>query len=117
MVVLNFEDPDTPAFDTWRDVWNDIKLRLSKHERTYIFLDEVQRIPQFERLVDGLHARADIDVYITGSNAHMLSGEFAPLLSIRDHHPKTLITLDMDLPADNNGVRQINTYDFLLANE
>lgn len=42
--------------------------------------------------------------------------EFAPLLSIHDHHPKTLITLDMDLPADNNGVRQINAYDFLLEN-
>lgn len=83
MVVLNFEDPDTPAFDTWRDIWNDIKLRLSKHERTYIFLDEVQRIPQFERLVDGLHARADIDVYITGSNAYMLSGELATYLSGR----------------------------------
>lgn len=40
-----------------------------------------------------------------------------PERTSRDHHPKTLITLDMDLPADNNGVRQINAYDFLLANE
>ena len=40
--------------------------------------------------------------------------EFAPLLSIRDHYPKTLITLDMDLPTTLNGVRQVNAFDFLL---
>ncbi len=43
--------------------------------------------------------------------------EYAPLLAIRDHYPKTLITLDMDLPASNNGVRQVNAYDFLLEGE
>ena len=40
--------------------------------------------------------------------------EFAPLLSIHDHYPKTLITLDEDLPSSLNGIRQINAYDFLL---
>ena len=43
--------------------------------------------------------------------------EYAPLLAIRDHYPKTLITLDMDLPASNNGVHQVNAYDFLLEGE
>lgn len=83
MVVLNFEDPDTPEFATWRDIWNHVKPRLSKSGRTYVFLDEVQRIPQFEKLVDGLHARKNIDVYVTGSNAYMLSGELATYLSGR----------------------------------
>lgn len=41
--------------------------------------------------------------------------EFAPLLTIRDHYPKTLITLDEDLPTTLNGVRQVNAYDFLLG--
>lgn len=38
-------------------------------------------------------------------------------MAIRDHHPKTLITLDMDLPSDNNGIRQVNVYDFLLGTD
>ena len=43
--------------------------------------------------------------------------EYAPLLSIRDHYPKTLVTLDMDLPVSNKGIRQVNAYDFLLEGE
>ena len=42
-------------------------------------IDEVQEVEQFERAVDGLHLRDDIDLYVTGSNAHLLSGEFATL--------------------------------------
>lgn len=43
--------------------------------------------------------------------------EFAPLMAIRDHHPKTVITLDMDLPADSDEIRQVNAYDFLLGDD
>ena len=83
MVVLNFEDPDTPEFPTWRAVWNYIKPRLNANATTYVFLDEIQRVPEFEKLVDGLHSRKNIDVYITGSNAYLLSGELATYLSGR----------------------------------
>ena len=54
-----------------------------KGKRSYVFLDEVQRIPDFERLVDGLYRRKDTDVYVTGSNATLLSGELATYLSGR----------------------------------
>ena len=43
--------------------------------------------------------------------------EYAPLLSIRDHHPKTILTLDEDLPSDRDGIRRVNALDFLLGNE
>ena len=57
------------------------KIDLSKP--CYVFLDEVQNVKEFERLVDGLFVKNNIDVYITGSNAHLLSGELATLLSGR----------------------------------
>ena len=57
MIVLNFDDPDTPEFPTWRDVWNYIKPRLKTNVRMYVFLDEVQRISEFEKLVDNSFAR------------------------------------------------------------
>ena len=83
IVALDFEDPDTPDFASWREVWNWIRPRIGKGRTTYVFLDEVQRVPEFEKLVDGLHARRGIDVYVTGSNAYMLSGELATHLSGR----------------------------------
>jgi len=49
----------------------------------YIFLDEIQQVPQFEKLIDGLHVREDVDLYVTGSNAYLLSGELATLLTGR----------------------------------
>ena len=67
----------------WRDVWEYIKPRLAANGRNYVFLDEIQRVDEFEKLVDGLSARKNIDVYITGSNAHLLSGELATYLSGR----------------------------------
>ena len=83
IVAFDFEDPDTPDFASWRDVWAQIKPRLKPGKRIYVFLDEVQRVPEFEKLVDGLHARKGIDVYATGSNAWLLSGELATYLSGR----------------------------------
>ena len=51
--------------------------------KTLIFLDEIQKVPQFEKVVDSLYIKSDTDIYITGSNAYMLSGELATLLSGR----------------------------------
>ena len=83
MVSINFEDPDVPEFSGWREAWEYLKPQLSGTGRTYVFLDEIQRVPEFEKLVDGLHARKTIDIYITGSNAYLLSGELATYLAGR----------------------------------
>lgn len=82
-VICNFEDPDMPEFASWKEAWNFIKPQLVEDKFNYVFLDEVQRVPNFEKLVDGLHSRENIDVYITGSNAYLLSGELATFLSGR----------------------------------
>ena len=83
MVAVNFEDPDVPEFSGWREAWAYLKPLLSDIGRTYVFLDEIQRVPEFEKLVDGLYSRKTIDIYITGSNAYLLSGELATYLAGR----------------------------------
>lgn len=79
----NFELPENFVGKNWDDIYFDIKKKLQKDKPNYVFLDEVQNIPLFEKLVDGLFATKNVDVYITGSNAFLLSGELATLLSGR----------------------------------
>lgn len=79
----NFELPENYLNKNWDDIYFEIKNKLQVNKTNYIFLDEVQNIPQFEKLVDGLFASENTDVYITGSNAFLLSSELATLLSGR----------------------------------
>ena len=79
----NFEKPIFPEHYTWRDIYNDIVAKTDRENRNYIFLDEPQQIPEFERLIDALYVEKQIDLYVTGSNAYFLSGEIATLLSGR----------------------------------
>lgn len=84
IISLNFENPDIPPFANWREAWLYIKGLVSESKaKTYIFLDEVQVVPEFERLVDGIYSLKNFDVYITGSNAKFLSGELATFLTGR----------------------------------
>lgn len=79
----NFELPENFVNKNWDDIYFEIKKKLQTDKPNYVFLDEVQNIPLFEKLVDGLFANKNVDVYITGSNAFLLSGELATLLSGR----------------------------------
>ena len=79
----NFELPENFVNKNWDDIYFDIKKKLQADKPNYVFLDEVQHIALFEKLVDGLFATKNVDVYITGSNAFLLSGELATLLSGR----------------------------------
>jgi len=79
--AYNFEDMDT-ATDIVL-LHSEIKNRLVKGEKNYIFLDEIQNVKNWEKLADSLFIRDGIDLYLTGSNAFMLSGELATLLSGR----------------------------------
>jgi len=79
----NYELPENYLNKNWDDIYFEIKKKLQTTKSNYVFLDEVQNIPQFEKLVDGLFATKDVDVYITGSNAFLLSSELATLLSGR----------------------------------
>ena len=79
----NFEDLDTLAIGDIYQIHTHIKERLVGDKPNYIFLDEVQNIKEFQRLVDSIYIKPNVDVYITGSNAYMLSGELATLLTGR----------------------------------
>lgn len=79
----NFELPENYLNKNWDDIYYDIKKKLQVDKPNYVFLDEVQNIPLFEKLVDGLFANQNVDIYITGSNAFLLSSELATLLSGR----------------------------------
>ncbi len=79
----NFELPENYLNKSWSDIYFEIKKKNQPDKTNYIFLDEVQNIPLFEKLVDGLFANPNTDIYITGSNAFLLSSELATLLSGR----------------------------------
>lgn len=84
MISLNFEEMELHKYlNDLAGLYDYIISQLDLSKQCYVFLDEVQNVNGFERLVDGLFVKPNIDVYITGSNAHLLSGELATLLSGR----------------------------------
>jgi len=79
----NFEDLDTLALGNIFQIHTHIKNKLITDKMNYIFLDEVQNVKEFQRLVDSLYIKKNVDLYVTGSNAYLLSGELATLLTGR----------------------------------
>lgn len=80
---INLEDLDNLHLRNFEVLYKHIMQNAVKNKKNYIFLDEIQLVPEFEKTVDSLFIKENMDVYITGSNAHMLSGELATLLSGR----------------------------------
>ena len=83
IISMNFENPSDMIYNNWRELYDDIDSKLLKNTKYYIFLDEIQIIPEFERVVDGLFIKNNVDIYITGSNSYMFSGELATYLTGR----------------------------------
>lgn len=83
IIRLNLEDPVFYELDDYLKLYNYIKDKLKKDKMNYIFIDEVQNVKEFQKAVDGLYIQKNTDIYITGSNAYLLSGELATLLSGR----------------------------------
>lgn len=83
IISINFEDYEFEELRDSKILYQYIKERLVSGEMTYIFLDEIQNVEGFQRVVDSLFIKEDVDLYMTGSNAHLLSGELATLLSGR----------------------------------
>lgn len=83
IIRINLEDPDYHDIKDYMQLYKTIKEQLLTDKMNYIFLDEVQNIPEFQKAVDGLFIKKNCDVYITGSNAYLLSGELATLLAGR----------------------------------
>lgn len=83
IVSINFENLDFEDLTDYKKLHTYLKEHLLKDNMTYIFLDEIQNVEQFPKVVDSLYIKDNVDIYITDSNAHMLSSEIATLLSGR----------------------------------
>ena len=83
IISINFEELEYEHLLDYRALYGYIKERLCADKMTYIFLDEIQKVPDFQKVVDSLYVKKNTDVYITGSNAYMLSGDLATLLTGR----------------------------------
>lgn len=83
IISLNLEDGDSADIETSKQLYTAVNEKLLSDKMNYIFLDEVQRVAEFQKAVDSLFIKKNCDVYITGSNAYLLSGELATLLSGR----------------------------------
>jgi len=84
MVSINFEDArHETLIRSSRDLYEYVSSQVKNGVKNYIFLDEIQQVDSFERAIDSLYLDKNLDIYITGSNAWLLSGELATLLSGR----------------------------------
>ena len=82
IIKINLEDADY-NFENYKELYDYVNKQLDSKKKFYVFLDEVQNVPMFQKAVDSLYIKKNVDVYITGSNAYLLSGELATLLSGR----------------------------------
>lgn len=83
IVTINFEELEYEELQDYKKLYAYLKNRLCKGKMTYIFLDEIQKVSAFEKVVDSLYVKPQVDLYVTGSNACMLSGDLATLLTGR----------------------------------
>ena len=83
IININFEDVEFDYLTDYKILYNEISKKLLPGKKNYIFLDEIQHVKDFEKAVDSLFIKDNVDLYITGSNAFFLSGELATLLSGR----------------------------------
>jgi predicted AAA+ superfamily ATPase len=85
IIDINIDMPDFRflAENSWKDVYDFIVTHLTKDVTNYVFIDEVQNVKEFEKLLEGLYVHPNIDLYVTGSNAYLLSSELATLLTGR----------------------------------
>ena len=83
IIRINLEDADYDFIKNYKDLYEYVKSKLISDKQNYVFLDEVQIVEDFQRACDSLYIKKNVDLYITGSNANLLSGELATLLSGR----------------------------------
>jgi predicted AAA+ superfamily ATPase len=83
IVFVNLEDEDYAELLDYKKLHEYVKARIQKNRWTYVFIDEIQNCEEYERAVSSLYLRKKVDIYITGSNAYMLSGELVTKLTAR----------------------------------
>lgn len=83
IIMINLEDIEHEELQEYHALYNYVNDRLYKDQKMYVFIDEVQCCEKFEKAIDSLYIKRNVDLYITGSNAYFMSGELATLLSGR----------------------------------
>lgn len=85
MISINMDLPDFRflAEKNWKEIYDYIKNLLQENVTNYVFIDEIQNVVEFEKLLEGLFVTPNVDLYVTGSNAYLLSSELATLLTGR----------------------------------
>ena len=83
IISINFEEYEYEELWVPKALYRYIKERILPEKMTYLILDEVQNVRDFQRVIDSFFVKENVDIYITGSNSHMLSGELATLLTGR----------------------------------
>lgn len=82
IVSMNFESHEFKNMNS-DEFYEYVKGRVLSHKRMYLFFDEVQRVPSWEDAINSFRVDFNCDIYVTGSNAYMLSSEYATYLSGR----------------------------------
>jgi predicted AAA+ superfamily ATPase len=85
ILAINMDQPEFRflAEKNWKEIYDFIIENLDQNQTNYVFVDEVQNVPEFEKLLERLYVHPRIDLYVTGSNAFLLSSELATLLTGR----------------------------------
>ena len=83
IISINFEELDHEYLTDYHLLYDHIMQHLLPDKKNYVFLDEIQHVDQFEKAVDSLFIKKNVDLYITGSNAYFMSGDLASLLTGR----------------------------------
>ncbi|MEG0823623.1 MAG: ATP-binding protein [Erysipelotrichaceae bacterium] len=83
IIMVNLEEAEFRNINSHEQLYDHVLNKLLKDKMNYVFLDEVQQVTNFQKAVDWLYTEKNVDLYITGSNAFLLSGELATLLSGR----------------------------------
>lgn len=83
IISINFEELEYEDLLDYKKLYAFLKERINPNKQNYIFLDEIQRVESYEKVVDSLYVKEYIDIYIAGSNSYMLSGDLATLLTGR----------------------------------
>lgn len=92
IISINMDLPEFRflAEKNWKELYDYIKTLLHEGVTNYVFIDEVQNVPEFEKLLEGLYVTQNVDLYVTGSNAYLLSSELATILTGRAYEINVL---------------------------
>ena len=83
IITINLEQLENEQLLDYKTLHDEILSRVTSEEMHYVMIDEVQNVTDFQKAVDSLYTRPNIDLYITGSNALLLEGTLTTLLSGR----------------------------------